>query len=168
MNERGRGVRPLRGKVEQVRSSRIYPEEHPFAAMMAMTALMGASTLKDQLGDPLYALSFLGTADGDEGRVLIGEQGDTSKERPATGATLLVDDPEVHWIAEAALDAARQAADSGTDTAGYPLTAGLLLLTMNGPAAYLRVAFAWKDELGKQIAARLEPEVVRMAQALGW
>jgi hypothetical protein len=54
------------------------------------------------------------------------------------------------------------------DTAGYPLTAGLVLLTMNGPEAYLRLAFAWKDEVGKQIAERLEPEVVRMAQALGW
>jgi hypothetical protein len=151
-----------------VRSSRIHPEEHPIAAMMAMTALMGASTLKDQLGDPLYALSLLATADGDEGRVLMGEEGDPSKERPAAEATLLVDDPDVHWIAEAALDAARQAADSGMDTAGYPLTAGLVLLTMNGPEAYLRLAFAWKDDVGKQIAERLEPEVVRMAQALGW
>lgn len=36
-----------------MQSSRTYPEEHPVAAMMAMTALVGASTLKERLGDPL-------------------------------------------------------------------------------------------------------------------
>jgi hypothetical protein len=118
--------------------------------------------------DEIYALTLLATADGDEGRVLMGEEGDPSKERPAAEATLLVDDPDVHWIVEAALDTARQAADSGMDTAGYPLATGLVLLTMNGPEAHLRLAFAWKDDVGKQIAERLKPDVVRMAEALGW
>ena len=69
--------------------SRVFPEDHPVADLMALTALMTASTLKEQLGDPLYGLALLATADQDEARVLLGERWDTEKERPATEASLV-------------------------------------------------------------------------------
>ncbi len=53
---------------------------------------------------------------------------------------------------------AKAAADSGMNTAGYSLTAGLVLLTMNGPEAYLRLALAWKDDVGNRLLNDWNPK----------
>ncbi len=95
----------------------------------------------------------------------MAEREDDTKERPATKIKLIVDDPDVRGLAEAGLHVAREWADAGrADTGGYPLAVCLVLLTMKRSRAWFRVAFAWEDEIGEQIAARMKPEIVGNVQ----
>jgi hypothetical protein len=128
--------------------------------------VVAARGVREQLGDPVYAIVLIAVDRDGEGCILMSEWEDVSFDHEVPYWRLLADDPDACWLANGALTGLGRAEVAEADVGGHPLTVAILVLTMKGSAAELRIGFAWKDELGRAVANRLKPDVVRLASAL--